>query len=538
MTQTTAFHSAVLLPNNAAETYSNDLMDDLFSDVDQILGGDLSEYMTVVGHQPKPIQSNGAMPASAGRAVQLPSHSAYPNASCSSASSGGRSAATSYRSHVGPSVGDRSYALNVRAATTRSVAQQPTNRLTNPSASRDRSLTHNSDLRSSGLRNSGLRNSDLRNSGFGGGRPVTAPRKTVAQSGNFHAAVIQAPNQTAQQTDQTIYGASEYGTSEDPIQSVSNYLYPNHSSQQRDFTFASPRPTQTIFEPKGQKQVSLPFLLMGAAGISAASTVGLWALSQSAPDAGWLLSLNREASAAELPEHSKEDFLAYLQQSLDVISARQASEGQTLAAVIPVANRTSTLPTTVPNTNPAPQSSVLPNLPGAAATSAAPNVIERVFVPVYQNAQAQLQAKAAPPLPSVAVPNTQAQLPKVPVPAPVAAAAAIPPGAPATAAPSVPIVPTGVAQLPTPPPPVPVAISPANAAAVTDTTPTSAHVLVGVLNLGSRSAALFNIDGTSQRAYVGDRIGVSDWTLVSVNGQDVQVRRNGEVRSIYIGQRF
>ena len=68
--------------------------------------------------------------------------------------------------------------------------------------------------------------------------------------------------------------------------------------------------------------------------------------------------------------------------------------------------------------------------------------------------------------------------------------------------------------------------------------PASEHALVGILNLGSRSAALFNIDGSSQRAYVGDRIGVSDWSLVSVNGQDVVVRRDGEVRSIYIGQRF
>lgn len=76
------------------------------------------------------------------------------------------------------------------------------------------------------------------------------------------------------------------------------------------------------------------------------------------------------------------------------------------------------------------------------------------------------------------------------------------------------------------------------ATALTDITPNSVYALVGILNLGSRSAALIDIDGSSQRAYVGDRIGVSGWTLVSVNGQDVVVRRNGEVRAIYIGQRF
>jgi len=498
MNQTTAFNSAVLPPqnmaDNATDTYSNNLMDDLFSDVDQILGGDLSGYMTVVGRKPKPIRSTLSTPRTAPRTSGTAPTVRAPRGSAIQLPSNFSASASSHQpSHVGPSVGDRSYVLNVRAA-----APQPTRRAV------------------------------TRNKGFGGGRPVTAPRRTAAaaQSGNFQSAVIQS--QDAQ---------SAYGAPNQHIQPVSNYLYPKSAQTQRDFTFASPRPHQTIFEPEAQKQVSLPFLLIGAASISAVSTVGLWALSQNAPSTGWLLSLNREASAAEIPSNSTEDFLAYLGQSLDVISARQANNTQTLSAVIPVANRTSTLPTTVPNTNPAPQSGVLPNLPGAATVAATPSVIERVFVPVYQNAQ-QNNAQPAPAVPSVAVPSANTQLPKVPVPAPVAAAAAIPPGAPANAAPSVPIVSAGAATLPTPAPAA-IAISPANAAAaVADTTPTSEHVLVGVLNLGSRSAALFNIEGTSQRAYVGDRVGVSDWTLVSVNGQDVQVRRDGEVRSVYIGQRF
>jgi len=96
---------------------------------------------------------------------------------------------------------------------------------------------------------------------------------------------------------------------------------------------------------------------------------------------------------------------------------------------------------------------------------------------------------------------------------------------------------SGAGQLPAPN--AAIAVAPTNAAAaITDVTPNSENVLVGILNLGSRSAALFNIDGSSQRAYVGDRVGVSNWTLVSVNGQDIVVRRDGEVRSVYIGQRF
>jgi len=61
---------------------------------------------------------------------------------------------------------------------------------------------------------------------------------------------------------------------------------------------------------------------------------------------------------------------------------------------------------------------------------------------------------------------------------------------------------------------------------------------VGVLELGDRSAALFDINGVSQRVYIGERIGNAGWSLVSVSNQEAVVRRNGEVRSIYIGQQF
>ena len=64
------------------------------------------------------------------------------------------------------------------------------------------------------------------------------------------------------------------------------------------------------------------------------------------------------------------------------------------------------------------------------------------------------------------------------------------------------------------------------------------HTLVGILELGDRSAALFEIDGTPQRVSVGERIGSSGWNLVSISNQEAVIRRNGDVRSIYIGQRF
>ncbi len=503
--QKTAFGSELPPSTRAADAYSDDLMDDLFSDVDQILEGDLSSYMTVVNHNAKPINPST-------RTVQLPDNFVP------------QSAADIYRATVAAS----------RQPEYRPVAQpsQPASRQAQP-------IPHTSSAIN--LSRQPINN---RSMSYGGGRPVTAARPTAARSGNLQTAVIQTP---VQSPNAQLYSAPANTRwpvapqdEPSPIQSISNYLYPEQSYTELTLANASARPPQTIFEPRAKPQsqpVSLPFLLIGAASISAVSSLGLWTLSQNAPNNGWLLSLNREAAAAELPDNSTEDFLAYLQQSIDVISAREAQANQTVA-VLPVVNSAPTVPTTVPNTNPAAPVGVLPNLPGAKAAA---NVIERVFVPVYQNqnsAQAAAPAPVAPPLPAVALPS-QAQKPTVPVPAPVAAAAAIPPGAPSNATPSIPIVPVGAGSLPTPAPSTTIAVAPTNAAAaITNVTPNSEHALVGILNLGSRSAALFNVDGNSQRAYVGDRIGVSDWTLVSVNGQDVQVRRDGEVRSVYIGQRF
>jgi Tfp pilus assembly protein PilP len=64
--------------------------------------------------------------------------------------------------------------------------------------------------------------------------------------------------------------------------------------------------------------------------------------------------------------------------------------------------------------------------------------------------------------------------------------------------------------------------------------------LRGVLVLGERSAAIFEVGGVSRRVYVGESIGSSGWTLVEINNENSEavIRRNGEVRSIFVGQQF
>jgi Tfp pilus assembly protein PilP len=63
-------------------------------------------------------------------------------------------------------------------------------------------------------------------------------------------------------------------------------------------------------------------------------------------------------------------------------------------------------------------------------------------------------------------------------------------------------------------------------------------VLIGILELGDRSAALFEVNGVSRRVKVGENIGSSGWTLVEVKNREAVIRRNGEVRSIIVGQSF
>ncbi|MEH2459832.1 hypothetical protein [Nostoc sp.] len=62
--------------------------------------------------------------------------------------------------------------------------------------------------------------------------------------------------------------------------------------------------------------------------------------------------------------------------------------------------------------------------------------------------------------------------------------------------------------------------------------------LEGLLELGKKSAALFKIDGVTRRINMGESIGSSGWILVDVSNGEAIIRRNGEVRSIYAGQKL
>ncbi|WLT37783.1 hypothetical protein NON20_19040 [Synechocystis sp. B12] len=64
------------------------------------------------------------------------------------------------------------------------------------------------------------------------------------------------------------------------------------------------------------------------------------------------------------------------------------------------------------------------------------------------------------------------------------------------------------------------------------------HDLVGVLESGELSSALFRWNGMTQRIQIGEAIGSSGWQLAAVNGQQAILSRQGKTRYLEVGQGF
>ncbi len=237
--------------------------------------------------------------------------------------------------------------------------------------------------------------------------------------------------------------------------------------------------------------------MLSALGLSAIAAVGIWWLRQQPtfplvkPSA---VSTTPPPASSTLPDDAA--FGEYLKRSLRVISGERSAqvETQTPGAV-------ASAPSQPANSQ--------------ASGQRSNNVIERVFVPLLQPGSGANQNRR---------PNTNT----------------VPPSATPNAIPNN-AVPNVVTLPPTLPAPN-TAIAPSSETNTNEPIPNIAtnnsYELVGVLELGDRSAALFEVNGSSQRVYIGETIGGSGWSIVSINNEEVVVRRNGEVRSIYIGQQF
>jgi hypothetical protein len=62
------------------------------------------------------------------------------------------------------------------------------------------------------------------------------------------------------------------------------------------------------------------------------------------------------------------------------------------------------------------------------------------------------------------------------------------------------------------------------------------RTLTGIIELGDRSAVLFEINGVTQRIYLGESVGSTGWNLVEVAKDTAVFRRNGEFQTASVGQ--
>lgn len=182
--------------------------------------------------------------------------------------------------------------------------------------------------------------------------------------------------------------------------------------------------------------------------------------------------------------------------------------------------------------------------PPPPPTALNPNTAsDQQFAEYVQRALQTIGPKATPnsvaALPTVS-PSPTPAMPTVTLPAVPAAPTTLRPLKPATGRLQIPAypVPTNLSPPTNPVAPLPkVATAPVKPP-VPLSVPGIAHTLVGVMELGDRSAALIEINGIVQRFKLGESIGSSGWTLVEVSKDQAVMRRNGEVRSIFIGQNF
>ncbi|MBU7582606.1 MAG: hypothetical protein KAF91_06790 [Nostoc sp. TH1S01] len=335
----------------------------------------------------------------------------------------------------------------------------------------------------------------------------------------------------------------------------------------------TPAMASGIRRPKKIRRALSKLVILGTAiGIAIAGTIYLLRAEVLSFLTGKWTQQNVLVSGAQLPTRAEieADLADYMLGSLAIID--QQAEKTNQASFRPgTSNRVSSNPTAVAYAS----SSPIGNLPSPLTANntvptpnrSANNVVERIYIPVYQAPSPMrygLPRLPGTPLPLPPVANAQqttqpnavktalnsVKPPAKPVSVNMLAAAVrtdLKPVAVRTA-------PIAVRQSATPLPALPVAplrtASPplANLATSPTTTqqvylasnpqPAPSHTLEGVLELGNKSAALFQVDGVTRRINIGESIGTSGWILVDVNNGEAIVRRNGEVRSIYTGQKL
>ena len=258
----------------------------------------------------------------------------------------------------------------------------------------------------------------------------------------------------------------------------------------------------------------------------------------------------------------KSDLVDYMLGALAVIDRQQEAQNKTSISNIARATPVPANQATLAYANQPVAKLQAPRIANRAKPLPSRNtrVVERIYIPVYQAPQpmryappAIAQAPAPTPLPPVNTATKEAapkpsgsktqKVAKAKPPENITAFASVREIKPV----EVKTKPVNVKQVPDlPKMKEPTTVAAAKKIAVpvqqkqqkVASVPTSSHVLEGLLELGEQSAALFKVNGVTRRVQKGESIGASGWKLVDVANGEAIIRRNGEVRSVFAGQKF
>jgi hypothetical protein len=312
------------------------------------------------------------------------------------------------------------------------------------------------------------------------------------------------------------------------------------------------RPLTAITTTKQQSH-SLTKLILIASTLIIASLGFIW-LKESG-------SFNNEYSETpniETPDDPLLTLVNYMQEALTVIDQKENINAQTnLKSNFPPINTNQSTALATENNQPTttlPLSVTANSLPAVPNRNTTQNVIERIYIPMSQPSSPKYQVPTIPTVPTVPKTATPVEIWKDPINTKNNIKTATKPTdtktittntkIPALNTKPLPVnsQPLKVAppKLPTTIPPLPTNTQVQEPVKVPQQTylPTYTAQLDGLLELGNKSVALFKIDGVSRRISIGESIGTTGWTLVEVSNGEVVIRRNGEVRSIYTGQKL
>lgn len=240
-------------------------------------------------------------------------------------------------------------------------------------------------------------------------------------------------------------------------------------------------------------------------------------------------------SSVAVKADSQLDLVNYMLGALNVIEQRETTNDKiTIKPGFPNGDfnqiTTGTLPVPV----------AANNVPPVTNRLISPNVVERIYIPVYQSPAPKYQIPTVPAVPipktlpspsSLAVNNPLINV-KKPAIKSIQKPSQVKPSPVAVNTQPLKVAPSNLPTIA----PVP-AKEPTNMVQQ-DSVPIYSAQLDGLLELGNKSVALFKVDGISRRISLGENIGYTGWVLVEVSNGEARIRRNGEVRSIYTGQKL